>query len=132
MAKGLQLKTAEVQRALRDLGRRAQKASQVGLGKLVEQTRAEVVAGVLGQRDLPRRVDTGRYVAAWKKPSEDRKTGAARLQASLSNDTPYAEEIEYGSRTMRPGLHLSRAIARVGSQAQDLLKTVLPPLLQGD
>lgn len=98
---------------------------------------AETTRGLNGVAGLPKRIDTGRLRAGWRiaaeaaalpslpgaaastdpgNPSQpgdglaqERRSGGA-LVLTVGNAVAYARHVEFGTRRMRPGLHLQRGL----------------------
>ncbi len=119
---------------LRELRRRSKAAVQAGALALEMQIRREIQAGIRGDRSGPRRVATGRYLESWSPGSAD---SAVQLQVSgavasveVTNRLDYADKVEFGDVTMRPGLHVHTAVAAVEKDADAILSRAMLPALQ--
>lgn len=121
----LRLDTTRSKRRLSAIFQRAGAKAIVSMAEnLRNEILSETILGVEGRvSSLPERVDTGRYVAAWKSQLKVRPQGAGLKQSvRLENNTPYAADVEYGTATMAPGGHLRRAVNLARHKAPDRFK----------
>lgn len=109
-----------------------------------------VVSLTTGSFGTIRRVDTGRYRAAWSVGGESLGFGVVGPTAgaragdgfgkkeitftgatyTITNAVEYAEYVEYGTRTMEAGHHVEVALQRVTEDGEDLIRALLGPLFE--
>lgn len=116
------------------------RVSHVVVRKIAFDVVAETQKGLNGALGgLPKRIDTGRLRGGWRVamqngglrtrglsptvPENEAGDGAVvesgrglTRSVEVSNNVEYAEHVEYGTESMAPGLHLTRALRVVAQQ----------------
>jgi hypothetical protein len=76
---------------------------------VVNETTKAITEGTGG---TPKRVDTGRYRAGWREgySAAEVQQGPSSASVRVRNPVEYGPHVEYGTRHMAPGNHLTRAL----------------------
>lgn len=102
-----------------------------------------IVRALNGQEGNPKRIDTGRYRAAWAMGTADatgmslsapssaseasdgmgsRSGSGLNATITVTNNVDYGPYVEYGTESMSAGLHVQDAIRKEGAKAADVIE----------
>jgi len=125
--------------------------------KLGFDTIRRITMSLNGLFGLPKRIDTGRYRAAWnlalvagtgqragttaggdarnpQRPGDGSGRwvrGRRGAKLMLANNVEYGPDIEVGTPTMRPGRHVAAALAEIANEAEAIAEAAVVAALKG-
>lgn len=132
----------------------APKAAEQAVKKIALDVTREILVSLNGVTGLPKRIDTGRYRAAWasgteiavgsraglptapsssstENPSRSgdgagtfAKSGA-RSAITVTNNVEYGPHLEYGTQAMAAGWHRGTALAKVGREVEEVAEAAM-------